>query len=69
MNADYQDFKYQELTDRIIKIFYKVYNKLGYGFLEKVYENAITSRPLRLKLGFCSILAQSQRLDARLLTI
>jgi GxxExxY protein len=22
-------------------IFYKVYNKLGYGFLEKVYENAM----------------------------
>jgi len=41
MNADYQDFKCKELTDRIIKIFYKVYNKLGYGFLEKVYENAM----------------------------
>ena len=69
MSADYQDFKYKELTDRIIKIFYKVYNKLGYGFLEKVYENAITSRQLRLKLGFCSILAQSHRSNARLLTI
>jgi GxxExxY protein len=31
---------YQELTDTIIKCFYKVYNDLGYGFLEKVYENA-----------------------------
>jgi GxxExxY protein len=41
MNADYQDFKYQELTEKIISIFYKVYNKLGYGFLEKVYENAL----------------------------
>jgi GxxExxY protein len=41
MNADFQDFKYKELTDRIIKIFYKVYGKLGYGFLEKVYENAM----------------------------
>lgn len=41
MNADYKDFKYKELTERIIKIFYKVYNKLGYGFLEKVYENAM----------------------------
>jgi GxxExxY protein len=41
MNADFQDFKYKELTDRIIKIFYKAYNKLGYGFLEKVYENAM----------------------------
>jgi len=41
MNADYQDFKYKELTEKIINIFYMVYNKLGYGFLEKVYENAI----------------------------
>ncbi|MBW1848421.1 MAG: GxxExxY protein [Deltaproteobacteria bacterium] len=30
-----------ELTEKIIKIFYKVYNALGYGFLEKVYENAM----------------------------
>jgi len=41
MNADFQDFKYKELTDRIIKGFYKAYNKLGYGFLEKIYENAM----------------------------
>jgi len=41
MNADSQDFKYKELTEKIIKIFYRVYNKLGYGFLEKVYENAM----------------------------
>jgi GxxExxY protein len=41
MSADYKDFKYTDLTDNIIRIFYKVYNKLGYGFLEKVYENAM----------------------------
>ncbi len=29
------------LTEKIIGIFYRVYNKLGYGFLEKVYENAM----------------------------
>ena len=33
--------KHKELTERIIKIFYKVYNTLGYGFLEKIYENAM----------------------------
>lgn len=32
---------HKELTDKIIKAFYKVYNTLGYGFLEKVYENAL----------------------------
>lgn len=32
---------YADVTDGIIKAFYKVYNSLGYGFLEKVYENAL----------------------------
>jgi GxxExxY protein len=32
---------YQETTDLIIKCFYKVYNELGFRFLEKVYENAM----------------------------
>ena len=31
---------HKDLTDLIIQAFYKVYNELGYGFLEKVYENA-----------------------------
>jgi GxxExxY protein len=35
------DFKYKEITDVIIKLFYKVYNELGFGFLEKVYQNAL----------------------------
>jgi GxxExxY protein len=33
--------KHNDLTERIIGIFFKVYNKLGYGFLEKIYENAL----------------------------
>ena len=41
MNTDYHDAKNRDLTEKIIKIFYKVYNNLGYGFLEKVYENAM----------------------------
>ncbi len=32
---------FEELTEQIIKAFYDVYNELGYGFLEKVYENAL----------------------------
>ncbi len=32
---------HKEITDKIIKCFYNVYNSLGYGFLEKVYENAL----------------------------
>jgi len=32
---------HKEITDLIIKSFYKVYNTHGYGFLEKVYENSM----------------------------
>lgn len=32
---------YKEKTDLIINAFYKVYNRLGYGFLERVYQNAL----------------------------
>lgn len=35
------NYKHSEITEKIISAFYKVYNTLGYGFLEKVYENAI----------------------------
>ena len=33
--------KHEELSKQIIKVFYQVYNELGYGFLEKVYQNAL----------------------------
>ncbi len=33
--------KFEKLTEEVIGIYYKVYNALGYGFLEKVYENAM----------------------------
>ena len=32
---------HKEITDKILKSFYTVYNVLGYGFLEKVYGNAL----------------------------
>lgn len=32
---------HKDLTDIILKTFYEVYNELGYGFLEKVYQNAL----------------------------
>lgn len=41
MNTDHKEAKYKLLTEGIIKVFYKVYNTLGYGFLEKVYENSL----------------------------
>lgn len=36
-----EEYLHKELTSKIIDAFYKVYNSLGFGFLEKVYENAL----------------------------
>ncbi len=35
------NLKHSEITSQMIKPFYKVYNSLGYGFLERVYESAL----------------------------
>ena len=32
---------HRELTQSVLKHFYVVYNELGYGFLERVYQNAL----------------------------
>ncbi|WP_019989217.1 GxxExxY protein [Rudanella lutea] len=42
------DLLHKETTEVVIAAYYKVYNKLGYGFLEKVYENAL-AHELRLQ--------------------
>jgi GxxExxY protein len=33
--------KHEQLTGKIIQVFYEVYNELGHGFLESVYENSM----------------------------
>ncbi len=43
------------MTDKIINSFYKVYNVLGYGFLENVYENALV---IELKSSGFKVLQQ-----------
>jgi len=44
--------KYRELTEKILGVFYDVYNELGHGFLEQVYarsmEHALTTAGLRV---------------------
>lgn len=35
------EFKHIDLSEKIIRAYYNVFNKLGYGFLEKIYENAL----------------------------
>jgi len=42
---------YEEITGKILKAFYTVYNILGYGFLEKVYENALKIELRRMDLN------------------
>jgi GxxExxY protein len=41
MNTNKYNYPHEHITEVIIACFYKVYNTLGYGFLEKVYENAM----------------------------
>lgn len=42
--------KHADVTELIIKAFYTVYNTLGYGFLEKVYGNALAIELRKLGL-------------------
>jgi len=46
------NLKHKEITDLILKAFFEVYGQLGYGFLEKVYENSmvIVGRKLGLDI-------------------
>ncbi len=48
---------HQELSDQILKTFYDVYNELGHGFLEKVYQNSLY---LELKKRGLKVEAQKQ---------
>jgi GxxExxY protein len=40
MNADERGLKHRDLTEKLIRVFYSIYNELGHGFLESVYEQA-----------------------------
>jgi len=53
---DSEKYLHSEVTQKIIKAFFHVYNELGYGFLEKVYENA-----LFIELSKFGFLVQKQR--------
>ena len=41
----------KELTGSIIRAFYYVYNQLGYGFLEKIYAEALARKLTKSGLG------------------
>jgi GxxExxY protein len=48
--------KYKELTEKIIGCAYRVYNVMGFGFLESVYENC-----LLIELKKAGLKAQAQQ--------
>ena len=48
---------HKELSGQILKAFYDVYNELGYGFLERVYQNALF---LELKARGFDVVAQKK---------
>lgn len=41
MYADDRGLKHSELTEKLIGLFFDVYNELGHGFVECVYEEAL----------------------------
>jgi len=51
MNTDYKEIKFKGLTEEIIRVFYKVYNQLGYGFLEKVCVNALMIELIKARIN------------------
>ncbi|HJT72048.1 MAG TPA: GxxExxY protein [Terriglobales bacterium] len=53
--ADEHGLKHRDLTERLIGIFFGIYNDLGYGFLESVYEQAFA-----VSLGENGIFFQKQ---------
>ena len=46
-----ENYKHSDVTEKIIKAFYNVYNRLGFGFLEKVYEHSMVIK--LCKMGVC----------------
>ncbi len=43
---------HRDVTAKIIRAFYNVYNELGFGFLEKNYENAMSIEFTKMKVKF-----------------
>jgi GxxExxY protein len=54
MNTDPHGLKHKEITDRVIRVFYDVYNELGYGFLESVYQESLVIALRGSNLDVCT---------------
>jgi GxxExxY protein len=53
MNTDRRGFKHGEITQKIIAVFYEVYNELGHGFLESIYEKSLEVALTSMGLKVC----------------
>jgi GxxExxY protein len=53
MNTDNHGFKHGDITQKIIGVFYEVYNELGHGFLESVYEKSLEIALSSMGLKVC----------------
>jgi GxxExxY protein len=53
MDTDKHGFKHKEITEKIIGVFYEVYNELGHGFLESVYEKSMEVALSSMGLKVC----------------
>lgn len=53
MNTDRHGFKHGQITEKIIGVFYEVYNELGHGFLESVYEKSLEVALSSMGLKVC----------------
>jgi GxxExxY protein len=51
------DLKHGSITDQILRVFYDVYNELGYGFLESVYHRSLVLALESKGLKVCSRVA------------
>ena len=52
LRADWQ--KHELLTQKIIGIFYPIYNELGHGFLENVYQKSFAVLVREQALNYCA---------------
>jgi GxxExxY protein len=53
MDTDKNRFKHKEITEKTIGVFYEVYNELGHGFLESVYEKSLEVALSSMGLKVC----------------
>ena len=51
------DLKHGLITDKILRVFYEVYNELGHGFLESVYHRSLLLALESVGLNVCSRMA------------